>query len=734
MRTLSSLGFKSLGHRRGRSALAALGVCLGVALLFGVLVANASVTDALDRFASAPTLNVVVRERDGSPLPFDMLARAVRLPHIRAANVPPSRAEVDLAVDAPNVRHWIAATARPALGLTIAVTQRRGGTVHSEYRQFLDVVGRALTGFSAVALFVGTFFVYLALSGAVLERTQLYGTLRAIGTTTRQLRRLVVSESLILGIVASVAGLALGLAMAVVLVRLEARAAGVPLPATRVPPVDVVAALLVGTGSAVLSALGPARQAARLDPVVAMRGDVRSMARLSRWWLLGIAAVAAAVVVALRTASPRVAAAGVVAALIGAVLMVPVAVRPLAAGFGRISRRTRSGASSVPVLHLVKERSRSASTLAVIMVVLAMGHALLTASATLHDYVGRVFRAMFGDTLVVDSPLLRPLGAAATVEALPAVRAATDVRIGQAEVAGRGVTVVGIDPSTYFRVSGLPFATGDATTASRALAAGGGAVVPTDLAQRLGVRRGSSITIDGDVSARTVDVVGTYQRFGFYDEMGIVVGRADATAVLGLGGRVQLRLVVDHRARPRLVQELPDVLLQADRSSVVGLGSSPGALVVGGLVRARSSDAIRAEADAEVGRFLRLIDAIVLIALVVGVVGLTNTLLMSSVQRTREIGLLRAVGLSRAQARTMVLVESLTLCLAGAVLAVPLGMLLSALVGRTDPAATVPLLTRHSVTAIGPVVVLAVAAAAAAAVLPARRAARLDVVEALRLE
>src|SRR5205085_9341934 len=137
------------------------------------------------------------------------------------------------------------------------------------------------------ALFVGGFLIYLTLSTAVLERTALYGLLRALGAHPSQVRRAVLTESLVLGSASALVGLVLGFGVAAVTTRLLAEAVGIPTPKTEIQLIQVVVALTMGIATAVVSALIPARRAAAVDPVAAMRADLRSSARISKWWVVG---------------------------------------------------------------------------------------------------------------------------------------------------------------------------------------------------------------------------------------------------------------------------------------------------------------------------------------------------------------------------------------------------------------------------------------------------------------
>jgi putative ABC transport system permease protein len=211
-------------------------------------------------------------------------------------------------------------------------------------------------------------------------------------------------------------------------------------------------------------------------------------------------------------------------------------------------------------------------------------------------------------------------------------------------------------------------------------------------------------------------VAGTFARFGFLEDMGVIVGKTDGPT-LDWFGPIALRVNVS-----------PGTPIAAAEQAIRDFRQPLP-------MRVQTADAVKASVLQGVDRYLRLFFAVVLVALIVGLLGLANTLGMSIFERTREVGVLRATGMQRAQIGSMVLVESITLALAAFVLSIPLGMIQAQLLtngsreqlgfggGGSQP-----------VVWLVPVGVIATVVAALAALLPARRAAGVEIVDALRFE
>ena len=625
-----------------------------------------------------------------------------------------------------SVNSWLAAHGRVVPGATLESV----GDFNASFASVLNVIQGSMDLFAGLALFVGAFLIYLTLTVAITERTKVYGTLRALGATPRQVRRVVVTEAVTLGAVSSALGLVLGLGIGAGLTRLMSSLVRLGTPPLQISPAAIVVSLVMGVIVTVLASLLPARRAARLSPVSAMRGGMEAAMRPSRAWIVGAVSVTLGVVSVGALHGVAAATVGSMLILLGSVLVVPPLLPVLARLVGRLSGRAGPGVGPMAVTHLVKERSRSAYTLGLVMVVLAQALVMGTINASMNRALRTVLSKEFGSDLQVSGGR-GPIAPAteATVVSTPGVGPHSELWFGSTKAVSGTQTssafMMMVDPASYFRVAGFAWADGDDASARAALSSGDQVLLPNALAQRFSVRRGGTVSLQTSSGLRPFTVAGTYDSFSTDPAIvaGIATGRARFGA--GLPGSIvlnvapgasveQVRLALDHRLG-----------LPPNRSDVFSLR---------GLAVGTSSD-IKAAALKQLNGFFLLFYAVLGVALLAGLAGLANTLAMSVVQRYREIGVLRAVGTLRRQVAAMVVVESATLVLVALVLSLPLGVLLSAVtVGNISSA------LGFSVTFAFPWIALPVLAAIAvivgllAAIAPARRAGRLEIVSALAFE
>ncbi len=840
MRRLSSLGSRQLAHRKGRSALTAIGIVLGVAILFGVLVTNATTqtgvddlisdfagnadvlvgpvgafdatmpADTLDKIRTLPKVaaaagslsfrsSIRPDERHGIPgeLGFDLsdvLAYGIDLRSAQRIQpytletgrlfgpgapemVVPRRLADKLKISTGNtykvqtpfglhpvrlvgvltdtgagrtnqgdvlftsiqeaatlarkpgvisgarvvldegtdIKAWIEDN-KAALGKNAEVLD--ASTLAQGFKDFLAVLGAMFTFFAAITLFVGAFLIYLTLAMAVIERTRIYGTMRALGSTRAQVRRVVIAEALALGTVSTIAGLGLGLLIAKGLLALVSQLFELDLPNLTVQSSAIIASIIVGMGVTTISSLIPARRASRLSPVVAMKGDYRTDTRLSRGWIAGVVASGVGVAIGLFGGSSG--ALGTPLLLLGSVLLVPLLLRPLAGVLGRITNRIARGVGDIAVLHLVKERSRSAYTLALVMVVMSMIFSIGGLYASLAQALDQSLDRQFGSDIQVDAPGQLGPEFESRLRAVPGVAEITSMRFA-------GVTLIDkdgeeqqgfariIEPGSYFDISSFLFVEGTENAARRELGRGG-VLIPVGQAEQQKLELGDEVTLVTSQGRRPFTLVGTFQSFGGPPET--VVGLADGRRYFNAGAPSSFQLNVRDGASIPTVKKEIDAALGEDYNLEI-----------------TSVDVIKSDAKKQFGQFFNIFYAIILVAAIVGLLGLANTLAMSVLQRYREIGILRAIGTTRPQIRRMVLVESSTLGLVAFALSLPLGLILSIVtlkgvslafgfdVAYVYPAGWVPIVAGFGILV-----------AIVAAIAPGRRAAKLHVVGALQYE
>ena len=574
---------------------------------------------------------------------------------------------------------------------------------------------------AAIALFAGAFLTFNTLSMTVVEQVRAVGLLRAAGATRRQVTIFMLSQALVLGALGSLVGVALGSLLAAGMVAHVRTIGSLTLQGPAIQAGAQLVAVLVGIGVTLAAALEPARRAARIQPVEALKArlDLPSARRARLRWLAGVFVV---VTIVGLVAAPR--GAGVARALViytilllGTLfipLILPAIARLAGIPFGVFLRfEERLARSSI-----VRDPSRATLTLGA----LTIGLAMIVAIGGVGQHARAIAGAWIADVvpgeLILSS--IRPVAPDEGVEAeiLAAVPSIARISpITTFDVALRGartdaVAVVGADLAADGR---LRFTAGDRATALAALDAGGATIVPAGLADRLGLGVGDILSVPG-VSAAALDlrVVGIVERS--------IPGSGGEAMLVGWGDAIRLGVAGADAFAIRFAPEAPASARDDLRSVATTYALDDVSL-----------DRIRGAIDDALGRIFGLFDALAAVAVLVAALGIVNTLTMNVIERVREIGILRAAGMTRRQVWRLVVVEAGMLGLAGAILGVALGLIVGGVMvllaaGRLDVATDIPWQV------VGLSLVLGVAVAMLSAAYPARLASRLPIVRAVRYE
>ena len=593
----------------------------------------------------------------------------------------------------------------------------------------LSSVTYILVGFGGVALFVGAFVIFNTLSITVAQRTREFATLRTLGASRRQVLRSVVLEGFVIGVVAAVAGLLIGVGLAKGMNSLFI-AFGIDLPqaGTVVATRTIVVSLLVGTVVTVLASIVPAVRATRVPPILAVReGSTLPKSRFSPYVpymaLLTIAVSIAALAAGLFASGLGtrnvllLLGLGVVALFVGVALLSSRLVKPIAALVGWPAGRIAGSAGRLARQNAVRNPGRTAATAAALMIGLALVSVVAVLGASLRDSANSAVETQLdADYALTHDNGFDPFPAEAgeAIAAASGVELASSVRFDQALAAGSEVDVTGVDPTTIARFYDFEWAPGSEGALDRL--GGDGALVTESFADDRDLSLGSRFAIetpDGD----TLNVVVR----GIYEP-------PDLDQMLGPVS-ISQRNFDSTFARPRNLFTFVNVGGGESDAATSGLEAAvaefPDATVrtEAGLVTNRTKD---------FSTVLQLLYVLLGFSVVVSLFGMVNTLVLSVFERTRELGMLRAVGMTRRQARQMIRHESVITALIGAALGLPLGIFLAALVAQA--------LSQYGVDFSLPVGTLAVFALVAvlagvlAALLPARRASRLNVLKALQYE
>ena len=577
--------------------------------------------------------------------------------------------------------------------------------------------------FAVIALLVGSFMIFNTFSITVAQRTRENGLLRALGASRRQVLGSVLLEALAVGVLASLLGIIGGLAVALGLKALLA-AVGLDIPTGSLvfTAATVVISFAVGVGITVLAALSPARKAAKVPPVAAMQQDVTgSTGYGSKQRVIVGAAVLGLGLAALLTGLFRdveqpvvIVGAGALLVFFGVSILGRTISLPLSRVLGAPLPRLRGITGELARENAMRNPKRTAASASALMIgVGVVGLITIFVSSTKASMDAAVDRAFSGD-IVVDSGGgfaggVDP-GLASRVDALPEVAMASGLQQGVAKVAGSAVLVQATDPRT----------------AGELMRVGPIAGAPTDLDR-------NSIGLFKDVAAQKGLKVGDPVQVDFKDNvpltlrLALIYSENRQAGNYLLGTQAYQANFTNRLDSKVLVKRAAGTSPEAALAAVKRVGQAyPSATV---LDRAQ----FKSEQTKPLDQLLTLVYALLGLAILIALLGIANTLALSIFERTRELGLLRAVGMTRSQLRSAIRWESVIIALQGTVLGLLIGVFFGwALVtALSDEGISV---FRIPYASLAIVVVLAAVAGMAAAVPPGRRAAKLDVLRAMVTE
>ena len=582
-----------------------------------------------------------------------------------------------------------------------------------DIKQGLSFFTTFIVTFAAVALFVGSFIIYNTFSILVAQRSRETALLRAIGASRRQVLGSILLEALVVGVVASVLGVLAGIGMAQVLKALL-MGFGIELPAGGVvlSMRTVVTSAVVGVGVSVVSAVFPARRAAKVAPIEAMRAVAIEPAQSSpRRAAAGIVLVAAgAGLIALGLFGDRgiaPVAIGVPLTFIGVAVLGPILAKPAARALGAPLPAMKGMPGTLARNNAVRNPKRTSATASALMIGVGLVTFIAVMATSAKANIDEMIDESFGADLVIDSGSFGfgglPPALAAAVQELPEVESAGSIRFGMVEVDGEPDQGVAIDPVAIPKVFDFEVVQGDLAALAE----------PTNIAVKLDekVRMGDTVSVRfAETGVHEFTVAAVYdggqfgsRLFGLSAWEANVADQFDAQVfILGADGvsKSALKSAVDAAAAAYPTAKVQDLGEFKDAQSAM------------------------------INQMLGLIYALLALAVLIAVLGIANTLALSIFERTRELGLLRAVGMTRPQLRSSVRWESVLIALFGTALGVVIGVAFGSSVILT--------LAEEGLgevrIPVGTIVVIAVLAALCgvlAAVFPARRAARLDVLGAI---
>jgi putative ABC transport system permease protein len=591
---------------------------------------------------------------------------------------------------------------------------------------FLNIIQDFLLAFGGVALFVGSFVIANTLSITIAQRTRELATLRTLGATQRQVRRSVLIEAFVIGALASVAGLFLGLGLAKGLNSLFV-SFGINLPqaATVFATRTIVVSLVVGIGITMLAALRPAIRATRVPPIAAVReGALLPPSRFARFGplaaaitLLGaLALLLVGLFVGGISTGTRLIAIGVgaVGIFLGVAMLAKTLVPPLAEALGWPATKIGGAPGKLARANATRNPTRTASTASALMIGLALVTLVSVLAAGLktrfESNVNELFKA---DYAVTNTNNFSPISIASeeALRSVPGVETVAGVRAGSGKAFGEKMALTGVPPDVG-KVISVKWHEG--SQATPATLAQDGAIVEKEYAKTHHLRAGSALVVKTPsgrlMNLQVRGVFAPPKGSSPFANVGISTSRFD--------GEYQ---------NPQNVFAFVNVAGGATKANTQALNSA-----LAGFPDAKLQTEAQFKENQEKGidTLLNLLYVLLSLSIIVSLFGIVNTLVLTVFERTRELGMLRAVGMTRRQLRRMIRHESIITALIGAALGIPVGVILALMIGQAIeyPAFTIP---------VGTLVVFIIAAIIAgiiAAIFPARRAARLNVLQALQYE
>ncbi len=576
----------------------------------------------------------------------------------------------------------------------------------------VNIFTYVLLGFALVSLLVGGFLIANTFNMIVAQRSREMALLRAIGARRKQVTRALLIEALVIGAVGAVLGMLLGLGIAVGLASLLSLI-GLQLSFTpQLTPTAVIAALAVGIVVTVVSAYLPTRRAAKIAPVQALRESVAvpdgpSRVRTVIGVILFVLAGGAFV---LSNAGDKTGTKALWAGVGGfALVATAIALAPiLATVLIRILPRTRRASVRLARANTVRNPRRTASTAAALMVGLALVSAVTVVASSITASIGKLISS---DEVKLDYAVSSTYGEVdpalqAKIQRTSGVGSALVVRNFRAEVGGtpESATANGGALSSVF-VTKLVQGTIDQV-------ARGTFTVDDDSAKSRGWSLGQSVSFTyPNGKKQTLRLAGTYKAI---------------TLVSGIQTNIE-----DYRAATGDDAVDSVDVVAATGTDLASLRTSLEAVTADNpLMKVQSIDDVKQRAGGQVTTLLSIIYGLLALSLIIAVLGVVNTMAMSVLERTREIGLLRAVGLTQRQSRTMIRRESVLIAMLGALLGMTTGLVIGVFMQRSLASTGIEKLSIPWIE-LAAFLVLAALIGVIAALAPARRAARMDVLAAI---
>lgn len=613
------------------------------------------------------------------------------------------------------------AGALASAGVEVVTVEEEQAEEQDAVRQGLSFLNIALLSFAGIAVFVGIFLIVNTFSIIVAQRTREFGLLRAVGASSRQVRMAVTVEALVVGVLSGVVGLVAGIGLSEVMRAIfDAIGFGFPDGGLVIQVRTVVAAMVIGVFVTLFASILPARRASRISPMDALRahestepervGHRRTVVGVLV--LVGGVAAIAAGLSGIGAQPAAMVGGGAAGTFLGVTLLAPYLAGPAAALLGAVPARlglpgrlARNNSDGSP--------RRTAATASALMI----GVALVTFVSIFAASSAASVNALFADQLGADflvtatsfGPGGIPQGVSDQLDARPEVGAVTPGRSVIVEVDDEVVTIAGVRGEAVDDLMSLGLQAGGLEALSSGL------LVHADRAVADGLVVGDEVTMTFPNGDEVLPVVGIFTNQELVGSPWVT----DIALLESLGAEGTDGIV--------LADAAPGVAVEEARAAVEEvIAAFPG-------VQVQDQTEFTISLREQVDQLLNVMIGLLGLALVIALIGIVNTLALSVFERTREIGLLRAVGMTRRQVRSMIRWEAVIVSVFGAVLGVAVGAIFGWALVTASAESGLGVLEFPAVRLVAYVVGAALAGVLAA-LLPARRAARLDVLQAVTTE
>ncbi|MBI3741256.1 MAG: ABC transporter permease [Chloroflexi bacterium] len=597
--------------------------------------------------------------------------------------------------------------------------------------QALGGLNIGLAIFSVIAVFVGMLLIYNTFAMTVAERTREIGMLRSLGATKRQILILVMIEAGLLGIVGTLAGIGGGLFLSIPLTRFMSNAINIPVNSFTIPASGLIQAALIGLVTTFVAAFVPAWQASRISPTEAMRARAESREGflLRHSWKIGIALLALALIDGAGFLRIFQGAQFFMVTFLGMILIMPNLILALEPRAQKFIRALYGPLGLLGGRNLARAKTRTSLTVGVLMIGVVMNVAIGAMNVSFKSSIDDWINAAVGGDFFISSQQVMYADLARDLLSVEGIAAVTPERITQIKIAGvkneagfktrdDAVQMIAVDVATYRQVTSFQFSNGETEELALGdLARGDAIFVSTTLSDRWNVKRGDTVrlrTAHGDRDFRVAAIVLTFYQGG----QSIVLARADLQKYFG-DTRVSLFIakIKPNYSADQVQTRLRNGIAKTKRLSVT------------------AGDDFRRNYSTQITQFFTLFDGMVWISVIVGALGVINTMTMNVLERVREIGTLRSIGMDRRQLGQMILSEAGTMGALGAVFGVLIAYPVSTVtVTGMREASGFPVTYVFPALSFFIGVIIALILSQAAALYPTWRAARVNVIEAIKEE